>query len=187
MRMRAKKRTAKKSAKEKTNHSKFGMVQKWMQPITPFVRVGFKDYGTKTGGYKAAVSFALKDAVEGVYPNQYVNPEIVQVSGGDLYVSAAAEVALDESYNLQFTWDTADGDNGMPQDQVMLLAYCPEQNLFSANNFGAFRSSGADSLTIGQNPDETTYHVYIAFVACDRSRQSNSVYLGTVTVPAKTD
>src|SRR4051812_32291906 len=85
VRSRPEKRSGKKTKKEKANTSGFAKVQHFMKPIKSYLKIGYKGYGTKTGGYKGAVSYALHNAVEGEYPNQFVNPEKVRVSGGELH------------------------------------------------------------------------------------------------------
>lgn len=183
IRSRPRKRKGKKTLKEKTNTTKFGGVQIWMKPLKDFVRVGFKGYGTKTGGFKAAVSYALLHAVDGEYPNQYVNPEKVSVSGGELDFPVTCGMFLDADLKLGFTWDAGTATGVNPYDQAMLLAYCTENKWVVSKVTGAFRMDGADFLQLFPEKEVQEYHVYLGFVAQDRSRQANSRYLGKVLVP----
>jgi hypothetical protein len=80
---------------------------------------------------------------------------------------------------LQFSWDPARTGDGHPKDQTMLLAYDIDHRHAVTVIPGQFRETGADSMKL--SPMEMrTYHIYLAFVACDRSRQSDSIYLGAV-------
>jgi hypothetical protein len=47
---------------------------------------------------------------------------------------------------------------------------------------GQLRSTGFDILDMGQSSNRN-FHVYAAFIAADRSRQSDSVYLGEWKFP----
>lgn len=183
VRSRPRKRRGKKTLKEKKNTTGFGGVQAWMKPLTEFVRVGFKGYGTKTGGYKGAVSHALLYAVEGEYPNQYINPEKIMVSGGELDFPATCNMFLDADLKLGFSWDAGIGTDANAYDQAMLLAYCIENNSVVSKVTGAFRMEGADFLQLFPDSEQQEYHVYLGFVAQDRSCQANSRYLGKVVVP----
>jgi len=176
------KRSGKKTLKEKKNTTKFMGVQKWMKPLKDFVKVGYKDYGTKTSGYHAAVSCALLHAVEGEYPNQYVNPEKIMVSGGELQFPATCGMFLDADLKLGFTWDTGIDTGVNAYDQAMLLAYCVENKSVASKVTGAFRMDGSDFLQLFSDSETQEYHVYLGFVAQDRSRQANSRYLGKVIV-----
>ncbi len=173
------KRKGKVSAAEKCNRKKFALVQAWFKPILDFVRVGFKNFGSRTGGYKAAVAYALRNAVKGDCSSLHVDPELVKVSGGDLHFPAVASMALQPNSLLEFSWSTeiADGD---AYDQVMLLAYEENQRSVIFKETAAFRWLGTDHLVLQNAAAGFAYHIYMAFVAQDRSRQSDSRYLGKI-------
>ena len=146
------------------------------------MKVGFKDYGTLTGGYKSAVSNVRLNAVEGVYPDQFVNPALVKVSGGDLAAPETAEASLEGDDLLRFTWSKK---GGIPYDQAMLLAYDPINQQTFMQTAAGFRKDGTDTLQLYRINKVATYHIYLGFVAKDRSRQAHSLYLGTVELPAR--
>ncbi len=184
------KRTGKKTIKEKSNTSGFAKVQSFMKPLKIFLRIGFKGYGSKTGGYKGAVSYALNNAIQGEYPNQFVDPEKVRVSGGELHFPSSSTMVLDENNVLQFSWSVEEGENGNAYDQVFMLAYSPSENKRLSGKkagqpTGAFRITGKDSLRVSAEKKAIEYHVYMGFVARDRSCQAHSLYMGKVSVPAK--
>jgi len=179
------KRSKKKvSLAEKNNQKKFALVQAWLKPFSYFLKVGFKNYGTKTGGYRAAVSYTLLNAVAGEHPNCYIDPALVKVSGGDLGFPAEVSMVLEADEQLRFNWSAAT-ENGDPYDQAMLLAYNIEKKTLAAKETAAFRQTGTDVLQLCRDKVETSFHVYIGFVAQDRSCQSHSKYLGKVTIPGK--
>jgi hypothetical protein len=61
----------------------------------------------------------------------------------------------------------------------MMLAYNVEKDRAINDLYGRARAHGSDILNI--NTSKTgTFHIYAAFVAHDRSRQSESVYMGSV-------
>jgi hypothetical protein len=63
----------------------------------------------------------------------------------------------------------------------MLLAYgaAGDDSSVVSDIPGQFRETGAGSLRLPEGK-KMTYHIYLAFLAYDRSRQSDSVYLGAV-------
>jgi hypothetical protein len=81
------------------------------------------------------------------------------------------------------------GKTGMDAyDQAMLLAYDIENEDACMKITGQFRQLGEDVLQVHypkiSNPEEkkkATFHCYLAFIAADRSRQSDSIYLGEIT------
>ena len=176
-----KKRTAKPGALETGNRKKFATAHFWLRPLLKFVREGFKGYSPTVEGFNAAKSWLLRNAFEGVAPDSHINPALVKVSFGNLPLSDDIAVAKTSDGQLQFTWSPDIIKGGNSQDQVMLLAYDPEHADAYFNTVGQFRSAGVDTLEVNTVPGRT-YHVYFAFIADDRSRQSDSIYLGAITI-----
>jgi hypothetical protein len=165
--------------KEIANRRKWAMAHAWLQPVTEFVRAGFKGYSERAEGFVAAKSYLLKNAFEGTAPNFTINPALVKVSYGPLALPDSITVQKVNDRKLQFSWDTAHL-TGAKNDQVMLLAYNLEKQYSFYKLPGALRISGKDSISL--RALEGLHHLYAAFVAADRSCQSDSMYLGTVEI-----
>jgi hypothetical protein len=174
-----KSRTPKISKKEKGNRSKFARAQFWLKPLLHFVREGFKDYSRQSQGFVAAKSYLLLNAFEGTAQDITINPSLVKVSFGDLPLSGNIAANLTGKNKLQFTWDTDPVDGASPYDQVMILAYDIKNAAAYFKITGQFRNTGSDVLLV-HAAKGITYHLYVAFTAADRSRQSHSVYLGEI-------
>ena len=179
LRSRPRKRTKKRGVNEKRNQDKFSQAHYWLQPLLDFVRVGFFGYSPTVEGFNAAKSFCLKNAFIGEAGKQKIDPSLVQVSYGDLPLPSNIKMKRSGDYLLQFTWDKK-SDGGNKYDQAMLLAYDCETGQWNMQLPGQFRSSGGDELKLPPARKQN-YHVYIGFLAHDRSRQSHSVYLGMVS------
>jgi hypothetical protein len=164
---------------ELANRAKFKMAQDWLRPIKKFLRAGFKGYNERCQGFVAAKSHLLLNAFEGMQPNISINPSLVKVSHGNLPSSVNISVEKIDSETLQFTWDTNVTEDSHPDDQVMLLAYVPYTEWVWFTTTGQFRHVGTTTLKL---MSEHSCHIYFAFVAHDRSRQSDSVYLGEITM-----
>lgn len=172
-------RTKNISIREQLNRKKFVISQAWLRPLKLFLRVGLKGYSPLVEGFVAAKSYLLKNAIEFDGLDVRINPTLVKVSYGDLELPANIAVNLQDG-QLQFTWDTRASGNAHPQDQVMLLAYNIEKGFVNYTIHGQFRSVGRQELSLRQATGDV-YHIYFALLSVDRIRQSNSVYLGTVT------
>jgi hypothetical protein len=109
-----------------------------------------------------------------------INPSLMKISVGNLPLPHNIAAAKLTPRQLQISWDTSEY-TGNRFDQVMLLAYDVEKGRAVFNTTGQFRSVGSDTLHIEPASPERVYHIYAAFVAADRSRQSDSVYLGTIS------
>jgi hypothetical protein len=166
---------------EKTNRSKFAMSQAWLQPIIDFVRVGFKGYSPTVEGFLAAKSYLSKHAFEVTDADVRINPALVKISMGELPLPENISVTQTVDHTLQITWDASNRKGFGLDDQVMILAYDIDNKRGYGKIYGQGRSTGADIITLSEKNDRT-YHIYVAFVAADRSMQSDSVYLGEIRI-----
>ena len=105
----------------------------------------------------------------------------MQVSYGDLPLAENITAIKTAPNELQVSWDGSKKSGPHARDQVMILAYDIENGEANFNIIGQFRYVGVDTLYIPPAIPERTYHIYAAFVAADRSRQSTSVYMGTIS------
>ena len=176
-----KNRTQTVSKKELSNRKKFAAAQAWLSPILGFVREGFRGYSQRSQGFVAAKSWLLKNGFTGQGKDLRIDPALVKVSSGDLPNPENIAVEFTETGNLKFTWNPAYVDL-RDKDQIMMLAYDIEKAFAFINTTGQLRNTGSDILHVDQTNGKN-YHVYAAFNAADRSRQSDSVYLGEWKFP----
>ena len=175
------KRSSSFTPNELRNQSNFKLVHGWLQPLLEVVRVGFKGYSPTNYGFNAAKSFVYKNALMKAEEGSYIDPSLVQLSFGDLEVSSDLSCELNGEQQLVFSWDNRIGRNMGSRDQVMLVAYDPETGKHNYTTSGGFRMSGSATLDLTGYP-AGSYHIYIAFVAENRERQSHSVYLGLIEI-----
>ena len=174
-------RTKKISAKEKGNRQKFKLAHEWLVPLLDFVRQGYKGYSPTVEGFLAAKSYLLKNAMEFMGDKWKVNQDLMKVSLGTLSLSENITVESTGNGKLLFTWDATQVKVGYGNDQVMLVAYDIKKRNAMCETAGAFRASGVASLHAPCGKGDSC-HIYVAFVSADRSRQSDSIYLGEIKI-----
>jgi hypothetical protein len=174
MKGKGKPRTGPVGEKEGENRSKFTIGHAWLKPLLTVLRAGFNGYSRTTYGYNAAKSYNFKHAME----NGQMIPSLVKVSDGNLPLSADLRVSLEEDFKLRLSWsgDYLEGANA--RDQIMVLVYHPESSTAIKEIHGAFRETGSQLMNLYKEFSGKVIYVYAAFIAADRSRQSNSVFLG---------
>jgi len=162
---------------EAANQTKFKMAHLWLQPLLIFIRVGYLTYKKSSGAYNAAKSNLLLNAFEDGPDGAFINPAKVKVSVGSLPLPNDIKIELTEDNVFNFSWDPSFMEGTHRDDQVMLLVYNTESKYAYGTPTGQFRHTGSDNMPI--HPEKgATYHTYIAFNSADRSKQSDSVYLG---------
>lgn len=171
-------RMAPPTANELKNRSRFKLVQEVLNAIKGLVVVGFKDYWTKSGGMRAALSYNRQFALKTSGGEDYIDPASFRISGGNLAGLAAATVVQETEELLRFNWDPSLVEGGTSYDQVMLLAIDMQGRKASFQSTGNFRSTGTDVLIISEDLIGKEVDIYVGVVAKDRCNQSESQYLG---------
>lgn len=159
--------------KQLDNRQAMAAVQEWLKYITPFVRVGFKNYSQKQHGFGSALSYLKLNAMR---ENFTVDPSKALISWGDLPQPLSPAVSNPEPGILEFTWQAVVNST----DHAIILAY-PGGSNYYGDLSGAKRHEGKHVLKckdiIGMEAD-----LYLAFITEERDRCSNSVYLGRIRV-----
>lgn len=102
--------------------SKFALTLDFLKPITPFVRTGFKAYASKQTAFNAAMSYIVKNAISGTYPNYAINFTNVLVSRGALETAKepSAEVSAGFVHHQDPHRDQRQRSAHRPDDAVNL-------------------------------------------------------------------
>ena len=178
-------RRAKPTKNELVNRAKFKLVQDTLNPLKDFLKVGFKNYGTKTGGYRSAVSYTRKIALVADDAGIYIDPTLLKVSGGDLPQAVNPIATFEAQMHIKFNWDTNHITYEHTSDQAMVVVYDMENKMAITRIFdGAFRRDGTLTVEIPHDFKGRKVHAYIGFVSDDREIQSDSQYLGKIEIPA---
>lgn len=175
-------RKGKPTAKELANRKKFAVSQWWLQPVTEFVRIGFKNYSETAHGFNSAKSYLSKNALAGEKPNFYIDPALALVSWGNLPEAENAGAHSEAEASITFYWDAYTGTSERKNDRVMMLAYDVDGKMASFSTSGAKRKAGTDALEVPADFSGREVDVYIAFISEERTEMSKSQYLGKVTV-----
>ena len=166
--------------KELLNQAKFKLIQDYLKPVQELLTVGFKGYFTKTGGYRAAIAYTRRHALVADDAGFYIDPALFKISGGDLEQALNPILNHPEQGVLQFSWDTTQ-NIGLAADQLLALVYDPiAKEGVSVVYDGALRKSGNFSLQLPLDFSNREVDIYMGFMAADRSRQSDSQYLGRI-------
>lgn len=171
---------------------RFKVIMAFISPLTEFINVSFKldVLGTTRIAQNAAVSYNLKQAIQGTYPDFEMDYSKAIVSKGVLPPAEHPEVELSGT-KLTFRWAVdPDLHYSFKRDQVMMVAFLPANNRTYYSLSGARRTEGKDVLEIlhiekkdhGTHKKDLYIETYIAFIADDRESISDSVYAGRITI-----
>jgi len=172
-------RTAPFTKGELKNQSKFGVSQRWLQPLTEFLRVGYKDYNTRYEGFVAAKSYISKTAMKQDDAGFHVDPALALLSYGDMDLAETASAVSEHPNTVTFKWS---GGKREHDDRAMFVIYDIDGHEAEFDTAAVKRQLETGVFKPGKDFSGKSVHVYIAFVSEDRKRRSNSQYLGVITV-----
>ena len=165
-----------------TQRNRFSLVAKMLKAFIPIIRVGFAgSVGTGKSAFSVAMSYNVKNAVIGLFPDFEINFDAVKISSGDLYGAANAE-ASSAAGSISFVWDTDLLNNAAATDKVILLAFNAVTGEASYDVDAATRADGSGSLAVPPTWDGEMVDTYLALYSAAGKLVSNSVYTGRVTV-----
>lgn len=182
MRSKASKVSNPNSKAQKDQRSKFSLILSFLQPITEFVKVGFKDYAIKMTAFNSAMSYNVKNAITGVYPNYSIDFSQALVSRGSLAGALNPEATSAAAGEVTFTWDDNSAEsNANVDDLTMVLVLNQDKKEAVFTTEGSTRSAGTQVLTVPDSYSGDTVECFIAFISVDGSI-ANSKYVGSIVV-----
>jgi hypothetical protein len=172
-------KTGKLSKAQLANCDKMALIVRLFSNMKPFLKVGFgnKAKGTNMNYHNLATSTNKAHAIELIDGKVALNFEKLQLTQGDALGAKEPAVELvNGGLSFSWTYDELEDWNAR-NDQVMLMAYFPEDNEASFITSGARRSERKDVLEIHPTYRKKQIEIYISFVSDDRESVATSVYL----------
>lgn len=181
MRSKPERRSGVSTPAQLAQRAKFSVIVGFESTMTDLLETGFKDYAIKMSGYNNAVSYNLKNAVMGVYPNYSIDYSMALVTRGSL-PNASAPAASVTGSNVYFTWtDNSGSGSAQSDDAAILVVYCAalKTTIYTLN--GGTRSSASGNIDVSVFSGKTV-ETWLGFIAADGKNVANSFYTGELTV-----
>ncbi len=163
--------------------TKFSTVLSFLQPMTDFLRVGFKQYASGMTQFNAAMSYNLNNAIIGTLPNFSVDYPNALVSRGNLTTPANGAAVSTTAAELDITWsDNSANGSALATDKALIVALNSTRGEAVFTTAGPERSIGVANLVLPSDYSGENLEVFLGFVSADGTKVSNSVYLGSVSI-----
>ena len=167
---------------QRSQRSKFSLALKLLQPMTAFLRTGWKLYAHKQSPINAAMSYTLANAITGTFPNYAIDPSKVLVSRGAL-TPAANGAAAATGGNIVLSWDNNSGiGSAKATDKVLTAVLNSAKGESITNTAGAERTAGTQTVVLPADWSGDSVEVFLGFVSDDGKEVANSVYLGSIAI-----
>ena len=167
---------------QRSQRSKFSLTLKLLQPMTAFLRTGWKLYAHKQSPFNAAMSYTLANAVTGVYPDYDIDPSKVLVSRGALTPATNTFVSFD-SGEVEFQWEDNSGKGSAKQTDKALIAILNlSKGEAITDTAGVERPDCVQRVAVPAEWSGDSVETYLGFISEDGKEVANSVYLGSVAI-----
>ncbi|TAJ06835.1 hypothetical protein DMA11_22420 [Marinilabiliaceae bacterium JC017] len=168
--------------KQIIHRAKFSFASRFLQPLQPVLKVGFRTQDKNRSPQNAAMSDLMRNVIEGDYPSYRVNFEKLRISKGSLVVANAYQVELADG-QINFTWtDTPEIAKSYGNNLALLVA--TGEDIYPTYSFTEIlRSEQSGSIPVPTGVPGTKIYCYLAFAHEDLNREvSNSKLAGIITL-----
>lgn len=182
MRSLAQRRTATSSLRQKEQQMKFGLIVRFQQPLANLLAISFKSYAIKMTGANSAMSYNIRNAITGIYPDYVIDYSKALVSRGDMPNATNPAATAAAGGVVNFTWqNNAGSGKAQDTDKAILVAYCPELKQSIYTDAGPERSVESGSLDLSAFSG-LQVETWVGFISDDGKITATSVFTGEVTV-----
>lgn len=159
---------------------KFSMASKLLRSMKPLLAITFKEGNARMTGSNSALSYLLKNAIMGEYPDFQIDYRMLLVARGVLPGVVAPIASAAATPVVNFTWQSNEGIGiAAANDKAIVVAYHPPTNSTHYVIGKAFRNSGTATLDLPMLKGEEV-ETYIAFIDDSGKEVSPSQYTGKV-------
>lgn len=163
--------------KQQSQRGKFALCMNFLGAITPYVRTGYRLFAQDRTAFNAAMSYLLRNAITGTFPDLKVDYQRALVARGNLMpvFNATATVSGDK---ISFKWEDNSGmGDAQDTDLAMPLIYNKVKGGSVYHVSAATRKDGKAELGLPTDWTDDALAVYLAFSNESVTRMTNSVCL----------
>ncbi|MBN2638390.1 MAG: hypothetical protein JXR65_04820 [Bacteroidales bacterium] len=169
---------------------RFVNTQTFLKPMLSFLRLGFASYTSDKSAYNAAMSYNIKNALTGIYPDISVDASKALVSMGRLPGNVKAVVKSTGEGRIKVFWNNIEHESeGSGNDRIILVVRGVEQPVADFKLDVARRSDGEAEMKLSKSFLNTEAYCYLVFIKQEmllgtvaEEFISNSVFCGKVLI-----
>jgi hypothetical protein len=182
MRSRPTIRNSNPSTAQQVQKAKFAVAAQFLSSMKTLLMISFKDFGKKMTGHNSALSYTLKNAVKGVFPDFEIDYNLARIARGSLPNGSSVAAAATDPGKISFKWTDNTGTGiAKATDKAILVAYHAASKTATYTIGSAVRSAGLSVLDVSGLKGEDV-ETWIAFISDNGKDVSSSVYTGKLTV-----
>ena len=182
MRSKSNRRNFVPSQKQLEQQLKFGLMMRFLQPMSALLEISFNDYAIQQTGVNSAFSYNFTNAISGIFPDFIIDYSKALISRGNLPNALGPSVISGAGSILTFSWtDNSAVGVAKATDQAILVGYCPAMRQAIFTTAGGMRSALTADLNLVTFSGQVV-ETYIGFISEDQRSIATSIFTGEVTV-----
>lgn len=162
------------------NEEKFKFVNNWLVPFHPFLSTGYLNESKHRTTIAACLSQVYNTVFTGVFPNLEIHYDKMMISVGKLSGVADPQIVFISANTIELTWKKNTGKGTSYNDQIILVLYDREGHEADGMIGGINRTKEKCTFQFKHDLIGKSLDVYIGLYSLDRSKISNSQYLGRI-------
>lgn len=171
------------TVKQEEQREKFKTVIGFLSPIVEVLNLYFGSPQGDRSRSNLATSYHLKNAVVSTPTGMTMDYAKVLISKGDLRGIDAGTLAAAAGQTLNLGWQDNSGQGkATAKDELMVVVYAPDLNLFYNNLSVATRQDTAATVTLPNYMASLEVQVWASFSKPDTNFAAMSTYMGAITV-----
>lgn len=154
---------------------KLQMAHRFVKSTKEYIEIGFRQITEHQSPYNKAVSYIMKNAIEGEYPKLHIEPNKVTLSLGDLASTQECTISKEEDTKIAFSWET---NHIGANDTALLIAY--NFSKYQAKTSQSYCKEKYGIIELPDNWKGDKIGCYIFFASNTDNKVSNSLFLGMI-------
>lgn len=163
--------------KQQNQRGKFALCMNFLGAITPYVRTGYRLFAQDRTAFNAAMSYLLRHAMTGSFPDLKMDYNSALVARGSLMPVYDATASLADN-KISFVWkDNSGMGDARATDLAMPLVYNKVKGEAVYSLAAGTRKDSKAELSLPASWADDALAVYLAFCNENSTRVTNSVCL----------
>lgn len=156
---------------------RFAVIRNFLAPLKSITDRSFPKVGYHTSANRC-ISYHLKEAAQGHYPNVNINYEAVKISKGNLSKPLNALYKNLKGESLQFSWRTS---THLDTGQIMVFtAYNADRDVWLMREFENVIGENQVDIEVPADWKDETLYAWCTYRDQKIKNFSNSIYLGVL-------
>jgi hypothetical protein len=162
--------------------AKMTLMTSFISPLSTLLNSTYQSVTVQMSCFNRALSYNMRNAVSGDYPEFKINYPYVVLGVGDLRNVESPNISSDSEGKLTFSWrDNSNEGSARATDQSFAAVYCEQLKKWDAWNQGPQRNAGSYTLDVSAFSGKAV-HTYIGFLSADARFVTTSLYAGLINI-----